>query len=176
MRDILPIAVFEQTQISNWRTPNLGLSAYDICDEIASYRSQLDREPIKASQILDASFILGVNSKLTKLLDGCEEPEFKNIDAWQSFIDEMTAEFDITEIPFRESGSYVISLLFSTHLKTLRLLTAWLVVDALAKAINQPKLSISQTGLGLLIKDLSFSGPPIFDAEDMRSEFPERYR
>lgn len=103
-------------------------------------------------------------------------PRVQKIDEWQSFINDLTTEFSISEIPFRESGTYILSQLFSVHLKTLRLLTAWLVIDALGKSINQPKLRISQTGMGLLVRDLSFSGAPIFDAEDMRSEFPERYR
>lgn len=79
MRDILPIAVFEQTQISNWQSHSPSLSAYDICDKTASYRSQFVRKPVNASQLLDAKYILEINSMLASSLDGCEAPEFKKL-------------------------------------------------------------------------------------------------
>ena len=48
-------------------------------------------------------------------------------------------------------------------------------IDALARPVEQPKPTPSQTGSGLFLRDLSLAGPPTFGAEDMRSAFPGRF-
>ncbi|MDX8355681.1 hypothetical protein [Cognatiyoonia sp. IB215182] len=176
MRDVLPIAYFEHLQTANWHAPEVTVSAHEICDRIAPVRQRLENQMPDTETLMSAEFILGFCSDLASTLDNCNQAGFRNSEAWQSFMSELTIEFSLRETPFSENGTYILSQLFSSHLTTLRLLTSWLLVDALGRTLNEQKLSISQQGLGLLLTHLSNGGSPIYDVEDMRGKFPDCYQ
>lgn len=176
MRDVLPIACFEHLQSANWLVAEVGVSACDICDRIAPVRQRIESQRLEVKTLMSADFIRGFSTEIVSKIEGGKDTDFRNLEGWQSFMDELTVEFSLGETPFSESGAYILSQLFSSHLTTFRLLTAWLLVDALGRCLGEPKLTISQQGMGLLLCHLSDGGSPIYDVEDMRGKFPDCYR
>ncbi len=176
MRNIMPIVCFEHLQSANCITSDVGLSAVEICDRIAPVRQRLETTEVETETLLSFEYILGLNDELVSTLENGKRAVFRDPEDWQSFLNELTIEFSLSETSFSETGSYVLSQLFWSHLTSFRLLTAWLIVDQLAKCLEAPRLSISQQGLGLLVSHLSHGGPPIYDLEDMRGRFPDCYQ
>jgi hypothetical protein len=125
--------------------------------------------------LLTSEFIVELSISFAGCLDGCRKPIFSKPADWQSFLNELTIEFELEELPFSESGPYLWATLFNTHLTTLRLLTSWSVIDALGQRLGNPSIMVTREGLGRLMEDLSFGGPPIHDVEAMRSDFPNQY-
>lgn len=169
-RDLLPLANFEHVQSANWLNGQPTIDQFDICDGIDPVRAYLFDKAKQNQIILTAAFILDVNRRLVSNLNGCLTAKFQNSEEWQIFIDELQEAADPNPIGVEDSGAWVIAQLFWNHLTSLRLLTAYLIVDSLTVQQRIPRLNLDQSGLGRLIADLSSSGPPIYDAENMRSQ------
>jgi hypothetical protein len=169
-RELLPLATFEHVQAANWLNGQPTIDKYDICEKIDPVRVYIFDIAKQKHLILTAEFILDVNRRLVSNLNGCLSANFKDPDEWQIFIDGLQEASDPEPIGVRDCGAWIISQLLWNHLTTLRLLTAYLIVDGLAIQQGTPRLNLGQSGLGRFIDDLSSSGPPIYDAENMRSQ------
>lgn len=169
-RELLPLATFEHVQAANWLNGQPTIDMYDICDKTDPVKVYLFNTAEQKQLILTAEFILDINRRLVSNLNGCLPAKFKDPDEWQIFIDELREASDPEPIGVSDCGAWIISQLFWKHLTSLRLLTAYLIVDGLAIQQGTPRLNLGQSGLGRFIDDLSSSGPPNYDAENMRGQ------
>lgn len=173
VRDILPIAHFECIQKANWDVGYPVFDAYDFCERVYPIRKAARDIPLE--RLMRAECVQDLCVSFANCLDGCVRPNFRNPRGWQDFVGDWTVDFNVDEMHFSESGPYVLAILFHNHLTILGLLTSWTIVDVLGRHMGLPPIQITQDGLGRLLEDLSIGGPPIFDVEAMRSEFPDRY-
>jgi len=169
-RPLLPIATFEHMQSANWVGGRPVVSNFDICDGAMEIHADL-QERAKAGRVsLSEKFISEVHGKFSSRLENCEQAMFRNSGEWLEFVGEIEKAADPDPVTVFNSGAWILSQLYWQHLNCLRLVTSWLIVDALALQEGSPRLQIRDRKLGRLLEDISASGPPLFDAENARGQ------
>jgi hypothetical protein len=170
MNGIFPIAAFEHMQMHNWVNGNPEQSAYDICDNIVPVQNFLSDCAKKQQVKLTTEFIFETNERLVNCVNGTNAASFIRSEEWLKFIFEIEEACSPDPIETYGCGAWIMAQLYWCHLSTLRLLTSWLIVDALGQQERSPRPVIHLKELGTFLEHLCMSGPPLFDAESLRGK------
>jgi hypothetical protein len=168
--DIIPIAAFEHAQMQNWSDGVPSIDMFDICNDVQPVRNFLLDRARQDKISISAEFIFDINLRLVNCLRGCRMATFQSTDEWSTFVKQISEAAAPKAIETFNSGAWILAQLFWHHLTILRLLTPWLIIEALGIQQSSPKPAITFEHFGTFLIDLSASGPPIFDAENLRGK------
>lgn len=158
------VAVFEHHQLVR---PTIDVS--DISGRLAALWTRISAAIKRAPLSLKQLDVMSLHVQVASAFD--EAPgDFRDADAWSSFLDECEAEN--THDGDKHFESWALSTLYWNHLTKFRLATAWMLMNARRVQRGQGTCQLPVANLGAFLDSLSSSGPPIYDGQTF---YPDDY-
>ena len=165
------IALFERFQSVNWQNDTGPPSVTDITKAISNSFNWVYDKAKEKSFSLSSTSIREIHFHLSKTLDLSFEDAFIDEEKWEAFIGEMYGPDDKLLNASNVSGSeaWILSQLYWNHLGSFKLAVPLLYISALDIQNGGHGFGISLNNIGAFLMDLSFSGPNMYDAENLRA-------
>ena len=154
----MPIAILEHHQMID-----PVLDVYDICERLGPVWLEIEREAQAHTFTLDSDCVQSINERIARSL-GTDAGIFRDKEGWATFIHAQEGNGGIDDDPAHVS-SWIISVLYWTHLTQFRLSTVWLFTNAIRIQHKLPEYGLALDKIGAFLCSLSGSGPPIYDGQ-----------
>ena len=164
------LAKFERSFHLNWYcmdTPNQDEIERVLTNVWQQLKKQAERQAID----LTSESVHKINQAISSQFNTQENSTFRNLVAWNEFLNDTVADRDeyVSKTNISGTEAWFIAILFHDHLEIFRLATAWMFINAINIQSDKPELNLSTTKLSKLKTDLRSAGFPDWDGENLRS-------
>ena len=170
------LAAFEVLQSPNWPNGIPDRTTFEIVKQLEPITDSLLDRATAGTFAFGAAECAEVLRSITDALAPTMTSQFHDIDGYDAFlklgIDAASPDGRFVE----DYGDWIIASLYWSHLSHFRLLTAWLIVDALAWQECRKRLVFDDSKAADIVTQLGYAGPPCYDADMLRGTVAAQLR